>query len=550
MSSGSSGRYQSKLFNFVHQQSQRLTEQWEHTFRHLQVATKWGVEALLYPVYLLFQSSESSVKTLHTKEPQPRLKLQPNNTDLLAQTPLTVDTPIQRVLGVVQNLSSKETTATSSTRSEPLNPLAFLGTLWGKTIHHNPTTNASPLQSLTISDSPAGSLKNSQPEDSLKHHLAVVRGIATNLVNRNLVLVTADNQILDILTPQQQAKLEDKIISEVANYWHSWRLAGVQKETELLPEINRLLAKLTGRNTSNILSLPEGNSKDLDLINKNRLLAFMDASVAKLEANALVPVQQRSREIAQVVQTQLNIFLYGKERLAARGEIAVSADDLEANTLNFQALIEAAINYFFGVSTGKKLKQSGKDGQLQGKPLPYNRFTTLPKTSQLHKQDLATDPWLSLSDLFGESKTVADQPVTTSQRINPRLGSSVLPRLSIPKKIVRHPKTGYGLVQKKKPTRNLTSNQKTSGKITPAKETQDSISKSKSESRKGNVFQQLRQSTQIEAKPDWIETTATSMGYEKHPLEQLLEWLDSFMLWLEEIFAKVFQSLQRLWQGK
>jgi len=536
MSSGSSGRYQSKLFNFVHQQSQRLTEQWEHTFRHLQVATKWSVGALLYPVYLLFQSSESVVKTLHTKESQPRLKLQPNDTDFPAETPLTVDTPIQRVLGVVQNLYSKETTTTSLTTSEPLNSLAFLGTLWWKAIHRNPTTDTTSPQSLAISDSPAG---------SLKQHLAVVQGIATHLANRNLVLVTADNQILDILTPQQQAKLEDKIISEVANYWHSWRLAGVEKETELLPEINRLLAKLTGKNTSDIPSLPEGTSKDLDLINNTRLLAFMDASVAKLEANALVTVQQRSREIIQVVQTQLNIFLYGKERLAARGEIAVTADDLETNPLNFQALIEAAINYFFGVSAGKKIKQSSNDRQLQGKPLSHNHFRTLPKSHQLHNEELGIDPWLSLSDLFGESKTV-----TPSQRINPTLGSSILPRFSVPRKIVRETKAGSGLVQNKKPTRNLTSPQKTSSKIIPAKQTQDRISKSRSESHKGNVFQQLRQSTQIEAKPDWIETTATSMGYEKHPLEQLLEWLDSFMLWLEEIFAKVFQSLQRLWRGK
>jgi len=39
------------------------------------------------------------------------------------------------------------------------------------------------------------------------------------------------------------------------------------------------------------------------------------------------------------------------------------------------------------------------------------------------------------------------------------------------------------------------------------------------------------------------------MGYEKHPLEKILEWLDAVILWLEEIFAKLFQSLQRVWQG-
>ncbi|NDJ20787.1 hypothetical protein GS682_03840 [Nostoc sp. B(2019)] len=547
MSSGSSGHYQSRLFNFVHQQSRRVTQQWENTFRHLQVATKWSVETLFYSVYLLFQSSETDGKTLHTKEPQTRLKLQPNDTDLSAETHLTVDTPIQHVLGAVQNLSSQELTATSSTAY--LNPLAFLGTLWGKVIYHKSTTNANPPQSLTISDNLAGSLKPSQSKNALKCHFPVVRGIATNLLNRNLVLVTADNEILDILTSQQQAKLEDKIISEVANYWSYWRLGKVKKENVLLPEIDRLLAKLTGKSTSKIQCLPEGTSEGLNLINKSKLLTFLDTSFAKLEAKAVVPVQQRSREIIQVAQTQLNIFLYGKERLAARGEIAVSVDGLESHTLNFQALIEAALNYFFGVSAGKKLESNGNVRELQNKPLPHRRLKTLPKSSQLHNQDLPTDPWLKLSDLFGESKTVADKPVTVPQRLNPILASSVSPEMPVSKKVVP-PKTESGSVQKKKDTRNLTSTQKTSGKIILAKQTQDGISQSKSENPKGDVFQRLRQSTQMEAKPDWIETTATLMGYEKHPLEQLLEWLDSFMLWLEEIFVRIFHVLQRLWRGK
>ncbi|MBD6619236.1 hypothetical protein FNW02_26265 [Komarekiella sp. 'clone 1'] len=544
MSSGSSGHYQSRLFNFVHQQSRRVTQQWENTFRHLQVATKWGVETLIYSVYLLFQSSESNGKTLQTKEPQTSLKLQPNDT-VPAETHLTVDTPIHQVLGTIQNLSSQEVTATSTTH---LNPLAFLGTLWGKAIHHNSTTNTNSPQSLTISDNPAGSLNPSQSKNALQHNLLVVRGIATNLLNRNLVLVTAENEILDILTSQQQAKLEEKIISEVANYWYCWRLTKVRKENVLLPEINRLLAKLTGKSTSKIQCILEGTSEDLNLINKSKLLAFIDASVANLETKAVVPVQQRSLEIIQVVQIQLNTFLYGKERLATRGEIAVNADSLETHTLNFQALIEAALNYFFGVGAGKKLESSGNQRQLQRKRLPDRSFN-IPKSPQLHNQDVQTDPWLNLSDLFGESKTAVNKPVAVPQRLNPVLASSVLPEMSVPKKVARS-KAKSELVQKKKITRNLTSIQKTSGKIISAKQNQDRISQSKSDSPRGDVFQRLRQSTQMEAKPDWIETTATLMGYEKHPLEQLLEWLDSFMLWLEEIFVNIFHVLQKLWRGK
>ncbi|MEH1812271.1 MAG: hypothetical protein V7K26_31945 [Nostoc sp.] len=546
MSSGSSGRYQSRLFNFVHQQSRRVTQQWEHTFRHLQVATKWGVEVLLYPVYLLFQSSESSGKTLHTKEPQTRLKLQPNDTDFQPETLPNADSPIQNVLEAVNYLSSDQPASTPTKVSEYLNPLALLGVFRLKLVENNSNLT----QSSNITANQAVSLNPSQLDNTLQQRLSIVRGIATNLISRNLVLVTADNEILDILTPEQHAKLEDRIINEVANYWQYWRLIVAKKETQLLPQIDRLLAKLTDVNPAKIPVLAEGIPKDL--LNTDKLLAFLDIAVAKLESNALVPVQERSQEIAQVAQTQLKIFLYGKEQLAAKGEIAPNADGLETHSQNFQALIEAALNYFFGLGNRKTLETTTSNERLPGKLFSSRLRKALSKNPLIENQDLTNDPWLTWNDLFGDSETVADKPVTLSGGINPALA----PSLSIghfPQKnlSVKQSKVGSGLVQRKQPSSNLTSSKKTFGKVASVKQTQTRISQTKSESRKGEILQQqFHQSSQVEAQPDWIETTATSTGYEKHPLEQLLEWLDYVMVWLEERFVKIFQSLRQLWQGK
>ncbi|WP_375473490.1 hypothetical protein [uncultured Nostoc sp.] len=546
MSSGSSGRYQSRLFNFVHQQSRRVTQQWEHTFRHLQVATKWGVEVLLYPVYLLFQSSESSGKTLHTKEPQTRLKLQPNDTDFQPETLPNADSPIQNVLEAVNYLSSDESASTPTKASEHFNPLALLGVFRLKFVEKNFNLT----QSSNITDNQAISLNPSQLENALQQRLPIVRGIATNLMSRNLVLVTVDNEIIDTLTPEQQAKLEDRIINEVANYWQSWRLIIAKKETQLLPQIDRLLAKLTDVNPAEIPVLAEGIPKDL--LNTDRLLAFLDIAIAKLESNALVPVQERSQEIVQVAQTKLNIFLYGKEQLAAKGEIAPNADGLEAHSQNFQALIEAALNYFFGVGNRKTLETTTNNEKLPGKLFPSRLRKALFKSPLVENQDFTNDAWLTWNDLFGDTKTVADKPVTLSGGKNPALAPSLsighFPQNNLS---VKQPKIGSGLVKRKQPSSNLTSSQKTSGKVASVKQTQTRISQTKSESRKGEILQQqFHQSSQVEAQPDWIETTATSTGYEKHPLEQLLEWLDYIMVWLEERLVRVLQSLRQLWQGK
>jgi hypothetical protein len=552
----SSSRYQSKLFNFVHQQSRRLTEQWEHTFRHLQVATKWGVELILYPVYLLFQSSESDGKTLHTKEPQSRLNLPSNDPDFPPETHLSVDTPIEHVLETVYYLSSEEamsTTgyayATSEKTSETDNP-SLLGFFGRKSPSDNSKNNLEIIHSSNvIEDNQLGTIKTSQRENLLKQHIGVVRGIATNLLNRNLVLVTADNEILDILTPQQQTKLQDRIISEVANYWHYWRLIVAKKEKELLPQINNLLAKLTGENTIKIPALAEGIPQDL--LDSNRLLAFLDITIAKLESNALIPVKERSQEIVEVAQTQLNIFIYGKEQLAEQGGIAVSSGHLENRALNFQALIEAAINYFFGVRN-KKILESTPSDTPSGKILFDRPKKALFKSHQLPKPDLINDPWLTWSDLFGDTETVADKPITLSENTTTALASNLSAGLSWPNNLTRQqPKVKSGLVQRKTTNRDLTSIPKTSAKVKSVKQTKASISQSKNENHKGKILQpQFSQSTEIEAQPDWIEIKATATGYEKHLLEQLLEWLDYVMLWLEEIFLKMFNSLQRVWQGK
>jgi hypothetical protein len=52
--------------------------------------------------------------------------------------------------------------------------------------------------------------------------------------------------------------------------------------------------------------------------------------------------------------------------------------------------------------------------------------------------------------------------------------------------------------------------------------------------------------TRLEAKPDWIETQATPTGYVKHPLEQLLEWLDAAILGFEELVVKAWRWLQQI----
>jgi len=494
MPDASSNRYQSRLFNFVNQQSQRLGDRLQRTVRYLQVTTGWSLEALLYPVYVLFQKAIGSAgRQLHSEKQQPKLQLQTDDADSQPETPPSADTPIQRVLEVV---------------------------------------------------------------DSLR-----VRGIASELVSRNLVLISNENEILNILTLQQQEKLQEQIIIEIAKYWRYWRLSAEKQETKLLTEINYLLTKLTSSGKDDkVPTLTENTRvatliKSVSSLNPYPAMSLLDAAVAKLESNALVPmsrstalVQRRASSLYHFVQTQLNIFIYGKEQPTKSTPRAVDAFDWENQAPNIQALIWAAVNFFFGDRTAEKVMQSASaknfSEKLPGKRLPRRLASrTLPNT-----QDVA-DPWLSESDLFSESQFVSEpenqqQLVAAPQTKNPPLPSHQSPRSSKKnliresyQRLLRSPTPGAGLAQQTTPAHELSS---------PMKMNTSPIVQLESESNKGEISQQQRrQKTQMEAKPDWIETKAKTIGYEKHPLEQILEWLDRAILMLEEICVKIVQSLRR-----
>jgi hypothetical protein len=441
MPDASSGRYQSKLFNFFHQQSRRLGEKFERTFRHLQVASSWSLEALLFPIFTLFQKTvDSAGKQLQPKKQQSRLQLQEN------LTPPASDSAIEYVLKSADKISYNK-------------------------------------------------------------QQVLVQGIASDLANRNLVLVSTENKILEILSPQQQAKLQDRIVEEVANYWRFWRLAPEKDETELLSEIDRLLNKMSGTDRENTPELPPENLSE----KHEGIFEFLDSAIALVESHAIEPaseatltLQKHSYQVIQVVQSHLNILIYGKQEI-----------DTDKSDIQISVLISQALDYFFGTGNKKQLSVS-------------NSPKSFAEKSQLLSQNFA-DAWLSPGDLFGEPETDIPKALTTSPE---NLVNNY-------QKFLQPGKTGGELAEKKKTTRDLSTKTKKSGKIIAEKTTKSSIARS-----------EINSNTQIEAKPDWIETQATSVGYEKHPLEQILEWLDRLLLNLEELFVRIFKSLQQLWQGK
>ncbi|MEM9925398.1 MAG: hypothetical protein AAF915_16870 [Cyanobacteria bacterium P01_D01_bin.50] len=459
MSSGSKGRYQSRLFNFFHKQSRRFSERFGRYARQLQVATSWSLEAFSKSIYLLLQKAVDSAGTrLSAAAESSQLQLQ------ASVSPLASDTAIVRVIENVEN---------------------------------------------TTKDNKLSGEFSSQ----------TIQGIASQLYGKNLVIVTSKNEIIDVLTPLQQQALENKIIAEVANYWRSWRLYPLKQETKLLKRVNSLIKRFLPSKVDNIKALLPGNTivkREYKYLQINpRTLVSLDLAVAKLETNALTPisraqlvVRQRSSELIKVVKTKLDIFLYGDRysvskpiypQVTVSKKQVVSHGYLETQKLKIQALISAALNYFYGEPKGKKLKQT-----------PPTRYfsATKSKASQLQREQ-SKDDWLTLGDLIGSEQLNTSVKVDNfSQKI---FGSFQIPN--------------WRTLQLKEKAGEL-----------------------HSQNNREIAQSQNQQSTQVEAKPEWIETKAEIVGYQKHPLEQILAWIDTAMLKVEQVFIKVANALGQLWK--
>ncbi len=124
MSSPSTDPYKSRLFNLINRQSLHLRDRWDRTAQNLRVAAEWGVQILLYPVYLLVQTGRMAGHQLQQTVEQTQLPVSTAKSED-RQQPSTADKPIEQVLKAVESglpapYSRKSSAVESDLRSSDL----------------------------------------------------------------------------------------------------------------------------------------------------------------------------------------------------------------------------------------------------------------------------------------------------------------------------------------------------------------------------------------------------------------------------------------------
>lgn len=174
-------------------QTQRWADRGKGLWQQAKVTATWSAQILLYPIYAVVQSGRllatriyqaAQLRDLASRDAVDAPERVMGAVPAPEATMLQVDTPIRRVLATVQTLAL----------SDPL-PVCL-----------DPPTVG--LQAGTVT------LMGTAAQTGL-----TIRGIASCLTTRAIVLVTPQNRLLDILTPSQQAELRDHLLAETA--WDS-----------------------------------------------------------------------------------------------------------------------------------------------------------------------------------------------------------------------------------------------------------------------------------------------------------------------------------------
>jgi hypothetical protein len=642
MSNGYYGPYQSRLLNFISKQSRQVADNCDRTWRQIKEATLTATQILLYPAYLLVQSSRMLGRQLRESSQKVDLpELEEfggdENPDLPPnwyQGETSEESSIAEILHLAENLLNSSQTA-KTLASFPL--LINQGNT-ANNLH--PTVNFSPetakYQITSVLEHPLA--KTQLNTTSAIVGQPQVQGIASFIPARTLVLVGRENQILDILTPEQQEMLEGRITWEIAN-GGSGRREIAQKELKFnlglesaakkaqLPPVRRFWELMAWVQTSPVALKRNQFGESIlavkKAIDRNSILAqkasapltskpaqqsiaasnSIDHNIPKLETNFNSKFDDRISnplsfvtliDRAAVNIEELTLPPSAKTTVAPTETpgVKINTSGTEANldfsareilekyARNIEGIIWSSVDHLLGKET------AASDNTEKAVAIQYSLKQRQEQENTQNSPEVDR-PWLNWQDLFGEAAPGhliegSSKPQAAAQSVIAQASPKVKEEMaelgelaegrSIPVSISPYPQAIHRLlaqlkqslvtkVPKSQPQAapNSALTQKNSSALTAestlgrAPETQVSKNTNPNTAKNSQspaaitaptsrytAPQPKNQSAGVQPEDDYLETKAESMGYIKHPLEQVLEWLDRVMLRLENIAEQLW----------
>ena len=208
-----SGNYQSRVFTFVSRSTDRLKDSCAKGLRHLKVAVVWSGQILLSPLHWLAQATKIFQPQLPPPRQQPILSQQPAS-DINIEQALELVKVAGYPIEITQNGTSTLVELSEIEITQPKSSLTVDRSVTAPTLSQ-PTTGIVAVE-VPHEITYTRSRQVTAPKQT-------IRGISSLLSDRQLVLVTNENEILDILTLAQQQEIRRRIGLDIALAWHQWQ---------------------------------------------------------------------------------------------------------------------------------------------------------------------------------------------------------------------------------------------------------------------------------------------------------------------------------------
>jgi hypothetical protein len=192
------GNYQSRVFTFIHKRTDRLKDTCAKGLRHLKVAVVWTGQILFYPIQLLAQAAKIF---------PPQLAPPPTQRSLPQPAPdINIEQALASIVEAGYPIEIDERHGVATVDDWSVIDESIWNTGYGMTPTQSQDAIYHPYRS--------GRVRSKKP---------IIRGLSSLLSDRQVVLVTTDNELLDLLTISQQQEIRRRIGIDIAIGWHQWR---------------------------------------------------------------------------------------------------------------------------------------------------------------------------------------------------------------------------------------------------------------------------------------------------------------------------------------
>ncbi|MGF1493904.1 MAG: hypothetical protein ACFBSC_15910 [Microcoleaceae cyanobacterium] len=548
MANPNPGPYQSRAFNFLARNYQGFLDGCDRTWRQVKLAGGTVTHLLAYPFVMIAQAVQHATRQLKSgNDTAPELGASSREVD-------SVDVA-----------ATNQAVIESSEK-----PLAL-----------SPSSDQSIRNILLIAaEEVQGSTAFSVQRPAFSRE---IRGIASQVRNRQLVLVGQDNQILNCLSFPQRQLLTRYIRMELTA--SSASKLSLSKPVLSISQV-----------------LPEHVQSDL--ASGLRQIQRGTTAVSRYSSQYVLPLVNRvTATLSKVtgdLQQSWNYAWQVSHQTALEVEHHAVQSSFEFRRHQFKTLIWAAMDHFFNQHVYQL------DGSAAVKPLPKSSMSS--PTYQFQSSEpsesasrSALEPEQSsskftfqpvlrkpkLSQPFSPSKQVLFRFVTPSHQesstsVTPNDPRENFPQpLQSPKKNQEQGTTTFKLAEPSaspdsggsevtpvptaQPTTFSTASNPTiqpiSGKDSPVTSAanqeslleggvRDSIAQDHplqavTEPVDTEAFPRLLDATEQVVDSNWVEAQVSTVAYEKHALERILGWLDGAILWIENVILKVWHKVEQ-----